>query len=84
MKPAITISNYSFQPATLTIRKGATVTWLNNDDDVHTIKATDGPASFISPALDNGTKFSFTFQQAGTYHYVCTVHPYMRGVIVVR
>ena len=84
MKPAVTITNYSFHPGTLTVKKGSTVLWVNKDDDVHTIKSTDGPAAFISPALDNGSRFSFTFQQAGTYHYVCSVHPYMHGVIVVR
>lgn len=84
MKPAVTITNYSFRPATLTVRKGATVIWLNTDEDVHTIKSTAGPGAFSSPALDSGGKFQFTFAEAGTYHYICTVHPYMHGVIVVR
>ena len=84
MKPAITITGYSFHPATLTVKKGATVLWVNKDDDVHTIKSTDGPAAFNSPALDSGSRFGFTFRQAGTYHYICSVHPYMHGVIVVR
>ncbi len=83
-KPSITISNYSFHPATLTAKKGSTVTWVNKDDDVHTIKGTDGPEAFGSPALDSGSAFGFTFRQAGTYHYICSVHPYMHGVIVVR
>ena len=83
-KSSITITNYSFHPATLTVKKGTTVTWLNKDDDVHTIKSTDGPEAFNSPALDNGNQFGFTFHHAGTYHYVCSVHPYMHGVIVVR
>ncbi len=84
MKPAVTINRYAFHPATLTVQKDATVTWINKDDDVHTIKSTDGPDAFASTALDNGTQFSFTFHHAGTYHYICTVHPYMHGVIVVR
>lgn len=84
MKPAVTINHYAFHPATLTVRKGATVTWINKDDDVHTIKSTDGPEAFASTALDNGSQFTFTFHHAGTYHYICTVHPYMHGVIVVR
>ena len=82
--PSITITNYSFHPGTLTVKAGATVTWVNKDDDVHTIKSTDGPEAFNSPALDSGGHFGFTFHHAGTYHYVCTVHPYMHGVIVVR
>jgi plastocyanin len=84
MKPAIAITNYSFHPATLTVQKGSTVTWVNQDEDVHTIKGVDGPEAFNSPALDSGSRFGFTFQKAGTYRYVCTVHPYMHGVIVVR
>lgn len=83
-KPAITITNYSFHPATLTVKKGSTIVWVNRDDDVHTIKGTDGPEAFGSPALDSGSAFGFTFHQAGTYHYICSVHPYMHGVIVVR
>lgn len=84
MKPAVTITNYSFHPATLTVKKGTTVIWLNTDEDVHTIKSTAGPGAFSSPALDSGGRFQFTFHEAGTYHYICTVHPYMHGVIVVR
>ena len=84
MAPAITITNDSFHPGTLTVKAGSTVTWVNKDDDVHTIKSTDGPEAFNSPALDSGGHFGFTFHHAGTYHYVCTVHPYMHGVIVVR
>lgn len=84
MAPDITITNYSFHPGTLTVKAGSTVTWVNKDDDVHTIKSTDGPEAFNSPALDSGSRFGFTFQHAGTYHYVCSVHPYMHGVIVVQ
>lgn len=80
----ITISHYLFRPAILTVEKGATVVWSNKDDDVHTIKSRDGPEGFRSPALESGSRFEFTFHRAGTYHYVCSVHPYMHGVIVVR
>ena len=83
-KAAVTISNYSFRPATLTVDKGSTVVWVNKDGDVHTIKSTSGPETFNSPALDTGNQFRFTFHRAGTYHYICSVHPYMHGVIVVR
>lgn len=82
--PTVTITNYSFHPGTLTVKKDSTVTWVNKDDDVHTIKSTDGPEAFNSAALDSGSRFGFTFHHAGTYHYICTVHPYMHGVIVVR
>jgi len=84
MQPAIAITNYSFKPATITVKQGTTVTWINKDDDVHTIKGTDGPEGFNSPALESGSRFGLTFHHAGTYHYICTVHPYMHGVVVVR
>jgi plastocyanin len=83
-KPTITIDGYAFHPGTLTVRAGTTVTWVNKDDDVHTIKSAGGPEVFNSPALDTGTRFGFVFHRAGTYRYICSVHPYMHGVIVVR
>jgi plastocyanin len=84
MKQSITIDNYAFHPGTVTVKKGTTVIWVNKDDDVHTIKSTDGPEAFNSPALESGSQFGFVFHRAGTYHYICSVHPYMHGVIVVR
>ncbi len=84
MKPAVTISSYSFHPATLTVNSGTAVIWVNKDDDVHTIESTGGPETFNSPALDSGNQFGFTFHRAGIYHYICSVHPYMHGVVVVR
>ncbi|HEY1890844.1 MAG TPA: cupredoxin domain-containing protein [Steroidobacteraceae bacterium] len=84
LAPVVTISNYSFQPTTLTVAKGATVTWVNKDGDVHTIKSSGGSEAFGSAALDSGDRFTFTFLHAGTYHYICSVHPYMHGMIVVR
>lgn len=83
-RPAVAISHYSFQPGTMRVAKGSTVLWINRDDDVHTIKSVDGPEAFSSPALDSGNRFGFTFRRAGTYHYICSVHPYMHGVIVVQ
>lgn len=80
----ITIDNYTFRPRTVTIARGTTVVWINKDDDVHTIKSQEGPAAFSSPALQTGGRFGFTFKRAGTYRYICTVHPFMHGVIVVR
>lgn len=81
---AITIRNYAFDPGVLKVAAGATVTWSNKDGDVHTIKSQEGPEAFQSPALDTGGHYSFTFRHPGTYRYICSVHPYMRGVIVVQ
>lgn len=81
---AITIRNYSFDPAVMKVAAGATVTWSNSDGDVHTIKSQEGPEAFQSPALDSGGHYSFTFRHPGTYKYICSVHPFMHGVIVVQ
>lgn len=84
MQSDITIDSYMFRPAVVTIAKGTTVVWVNKDDDVHTIKSKTGPEAFSSPALPTGSRYGFTFKRAGTYRYICSVHPYMHGVIVVR
>ena len=76
----INIQNYSFTPAALTVQKGATVTWTNNDSAPHQIKSD----SFNSSTLSNGQTFSFTFNNAGTFDYSCAIHPSMTGQIIVE
>ena len=76
----ISIKNFAFSPATLTIKKGATVTWTNSDSAPHQIKS----ATFNSAALNQGQSFSFTFNTAGTFDYSCAIHPSMLGKIIVQ
>lgn len=83
-RSTVTISDYSFHPGVLTVARGTTVIWINKDDDVHIVKSKEGPASFQSPGLDSGGQYSFPFRRPGTYHYICPVHPYMRGTIIVK
>jgi amicyanin len=78
---AVSISDFKFNPATLTVPVGATVTWTNQDEEPHTVAAKDG--SFHSPGLDTHGSYSFTFTAAGTYEYVCSIHPFMTGTVVV-
>lgn len=80
--PAVTIKNFSFGPSTVTVAVGTTVTWTNTDDAPHTVTARD--ASFSSPTLSKGKSFSFTFRKAGTYSYLCSIHQYMSGTVVVH
>lgn len=80
----VQIDNYSFTPGTLTVPVGTTVTWTNHDETVHTIVSADTPRSFKSSGLDTDDKFSVTFTKPGSYSYLCTVHPYMTGKIVVK
>ena len=63
------------------MKAGTTVTWINHDDDAHTVTSTAN--AFRSPGLDTDEKFSFTLHQPGTYEYFCTLHPLMTGKVVV-
>jgi plastocyanin len=83
-KAAVTIDNYAFGPGMLTVKRGTTVTWTNKDDDVHTVKSDAGPVAFKSSALDTGDSFTVTFDKAGTYQYICSIHPHMQGKIIVQ
>jgi len=80
----VKIDNYSFSPATLPVPVGTTVSWTNRDETIHTVVAQDAGHSFKSGGLDTDDKFSFTFDKPGSYVYICTVHPYMTGKIVVQ
>ena len=77
----IEISNFSFSPALLTVPVGTTVTWINKDDEPHTV--VEGDKLFKSHALDTGDKFSFTFSTPGAFKYFCTIHAHMVGTVVV-
>ena len=78
----VTIDNFTFAPMELTVPAGAQVSWINKDDVPHTVVSVDH--KFKSRALDTDEKFSFTFQDPGTYEYFCSVHPKMTGKIIVK
>ncbi|WP_353189271.1 cupredoxin family copper-binding protein [Pandoraea pnomenusa] len=78
------IDNFTFSPATLTVRAGTRVTWVNRDDEPHTVTSSGNPRTFASGALDTDGTFAFTFDKPGTYAYYCAIHPHMTGVIVVK
>jgi plastocyanin len=80
---AVTIDNFFFTPATLTVKAGTTVTWTNKDDIPHGIGATNNGFP-KSKALDTDDSYSFTFTTPGTYQYFCYLHPKMVGSIVVE
>ncbi len=77
----VAIVNYTFEPMELTIKVGTTVTWENKDAVPHTVTADNG--AFDSGRMNQGDKFSFTFNEPGTYTYICDIHPYMKGTITV-
>lgn len=76
----ITIQNFSFNPAELSVNAGDTVTWTNQDPVQHQIKSD----TFNSSPLSQGEKFQFTFTVAGEYNYSCAIHPSMKGKIIVK
>ena len=78
----IDISDFSFAPAQLTVPVGTTVTWVNDDEEPHTV--VDNNTLFKSLALDTGDKFSFTFTTPGKFQYFCTIHAHMVGTVVVQ
>lgn len=76
----VEIRDYSFHPQSVTIAVGDTVRWTNMDSAVHTIEG----GSFRSQALAQGESYTYTFTDAGTYNYICSVHPYQTtGQVVV-
>jgi plastocyanin len=78
----VTIDNFTFSPAELTVPPGTTVTWVNHDDIPHTV--VEENKSFRSKALDTDDTFSFTFTRAGDFTYFCSLHPHMTGKITVK
>ncbi len=80
---AVDISNFAFNPPTIEIAVGDTVTWTNNDSAAHTATQQPSGSGFQSGALQPGDSFSFTFDTAGTYDYFCEFHPGMTGQVIV-
>jgi len=78
----VSIANFAFAPATLSVAARETVTWVNNDGAPHGLAYKDG-AKGVNPLL-SGASFSRTFDKPGTYDYICSVHPFMSGRVVVR
>jgi plastocyanin len=80
----VVIQDFRFGPGELTVPIGATVTWRNADGFDHTVAgaAADAPPT-RSPDLGEGDEYEFTFADAGTYEYVCTIHATMRGTVTV-
>ena len=79
---AVAISGFSFSPGSLTIAVGDTVTWTNSDAQAHTATADDG--SWDTGSLGNGASGTITFSTAGTFAYLCSIHPQMTGTVTVQ
>lgn len=77
----VTIENLKFQPATLSVKQGDTVVWKNADLFPHTATA---PGGFDSKEIAANGTWKFTAKKKGTFQYICTLHPTMKGTLVVK
>ena len=84
----VNIQNFAFNPASITVPKGTTVTWVNQDTTNHEI-VNDAQGSiaqgalFTSNSLSKGASYSFKFENPGTYPYHCSIHPSMKATVTV-
>jgi plastocyanin len=78
----IVVKDFMFMPTSLSVKAGSTVTWVNMDEEPHTVVSITH--MFRSGALDTKETFSFKFNEPGTYHFTCSIHPRMVGTIVVQ
>jgi plastocyanin len=77
----VPIVGRAYQPSQLTVGIGQTVTWRNESLSQHTVTSVDG--QFDSGAMSTGSSFAMTFTKAGTFDYTCTIHPEMKGSVLV-
>lgn len=78
---AVSIANFAFNPATISVPAGGTVTWRNDDATAHTVTADGG--QFDSGTLNSGASFTWTFSEPGSVAYHCQIHPSMQGSVMV-
>jgi plastocyanin len=78
----ILIKDFMFTPMEIKTQVGVPVTWVNQDDEPHTVISDTG--LFRSGALDTGNQYTFRFDKPGTYHVFCSMHPQMTDTIVVE
>jgi plastocyanin len=82
-KNQIVIKDFHFSPGTLTVKSGETVTWINRDEEPHTVVSVEKQFK-KSTALDTDQEFTITAGAPGTYTYFCSVHPKMTGTIIIE
>ena len=86
-RPGCELSDSCYVPSIITVNQGEKVTWSNDDVAFHSVTSGeyDAPTDlFDSGHLDPGEKFSVSFDQKGEYDYFCTLHPWMKGRVIVE
>jgi amicyanin len=82
-KVQASMKNLAFVPVAVNAKVGQTVEWTNNDTPPHNVTYVSGPKFTSSGMMAPGATFSIKLTQAGTIHYFCTIHPFMKATIVV-
>ena len=80
---AVSIANFKFVPASLTVKLGTKVTVTNNDSTAHTFTADNGD-SIDTGNIDPNASMTVVLSEAGTFKYHCSIHPFMHGTLVVK
>jgi len=80
---SVVIENFAFSPASITVKKGTTVTWTNKDGATHTVTEVDSQTGPDSGDLASSKSYSFTYTTTGTFKYHCAIHPSMVGSVTV-
>jgi len=78
----VKLVGFCITPTVLHVRPGTTVTWTNDDEEAHTVTATD--RAYTSAGLDHAETYAHRFTTAGTYTYFCALHPHMTATITVK
>ena len=79
---AVDIKDFKFSPPALTVPVGTTVTWINHDEETHTV--TSAANGFTSSGLSHDETFVRKFDRPGAYAYFCALHPHMRATVLVK
>jgi len=86
-RPGCEKTNWCYTPPEITVSTGKTITWLNDDSGLHTVTSGyyDKPdGMFDSGHIDPGRTFSYKFEKLGDFHYFCSLHPWMEGIVTVN
>lgn len=76
----VNIKDFAFSPSDIKVKKGTMVTWKNEDSSIHKIKSD----SFESGDINTGNTYQFKFENVGTFTYICSIHPSMKGTVTVE
>jgi plastocyanin len=79
----VTISDFKYTPATLSVKAGTKVTFVNQGGTIHNA-TTQGNSTINTGNLNGGQSMTVTLTKPGTYNYICTLHPFMKGTVIVH